>query len=233
MLPELQQLLVLQDRDQRIAVLGIDLERLPREEEEAKTRLTGDQKAVAAIELKIKENEVTIKGLELDIDTRKDTIAKLKVQQFETRKNEEYQALTHEVDRYGRDISDLEDRELEFMEIGETLKADLSAAQEALAKTQSVVDTELGIIAERRGQCEAQMEDTKQDRASLAAAVDSDLLDEFERIFLSKKGAAVVELEESICKGCHMKVTPATAGMARAAKQIAHCDQCGRMLYVG
>ncbi len=232
MLSEVEQLLVLQDRDQRIRDLLADLERLPREEDGARLRLTSDQKAVADAEAAIRENEVAIKSLELDIDTRKDTIAKLKVQQFETRKNDEFQALNHEVERYGAEITALEDSELELMETGEGLSATLEAARAALEKTQQVVDAELGLIAERRKQCEAQLGETKADRATLAAAVDEDLLDEFQRIFASKKDSAVVELEGDICKGCHMKVTPAAAAAARAAKAIAHCDQCGRILYV-
>ena len=79
MLPELEQLLVIQDRDQKILNLKSDLERLPKEEENAKLRLVGDRTSKEKIEQEIKENEVGIKSLELDIETRRDTISKLKV----------------------------------------------------------------------------------------------------------------------------------------------------------
>ena len=77
MLPELEQLLVIQDRDQKILALKSDLERLPHEEENAKMRLVGDRSSKEKIEQEIKENEVAIKSLELDIETRRDTISKL------------------------------------------------------------------------------------------------------------------------------------------------------------
>jgi predicted nucleic acid-binding Zn-ribbon protein len=231
MLAEVEQLLVIQDRDRRIHGLLADLERLPREEDNAKTRLAGDLKSVADTEVAGRENEVAIKGLELDIDTRKDTITKLKLQQYETRKNEEFQALNHEVDRYGEEIIKLEDRELEFMETGESLSKQLEAAKTSLAKTQDAVDAELALIAERRTQCETQLAETREGRTKLGADIDADLLNEFDRILANKKNYAVVELVGANCKGCHMRVTPATAGMARAARQLAHCDQCGRFLY--
>jgi predicted nucleic acid-binding Zn-ribbon protein len=231
MLPELEQLLVIQDRDQKIRSLGIDLKRLPHEEENAKLRLIGDQASKDKIKQTIKENEVAIKSLELDIETRRDTIAKLKIQQYETRKNDEFQALNHEIDRYKTDISNLEDNALELMEVSEQLTSELSQAKETLNNTQQIVDKELALINERRTHCTSLLNETNADRITIASAIDPDLLNEFERIFLSKKGDAISELEHRICTGCHMKVTPATASAVRASKQIAHCDQCGRMLY--
>ena len=231
MLPELEQLLVIQDRDQKILTLHSDLERLPHEEENAKLRLIGDLKAKETIAQQIKENEISIKSLELDIETRRDTIAKLKVQQFETRKNDEYQAINHEIERYQKDILGLEDNEIELMEKGEILTESLRKAEETLQKTQDIVDKEIQIIHDRRSHCKKQLDETSEDRKSLASSIDPDLLNEFERIFKSKKGDAIAELVNGVCTGCHMKVTPATAAAVRASKSIAHCDQCGRMLY--
>lgn len=233
MLPDLQQLLVIQDRDQRIKELNADLERLPLEEDNAKLRLSDDTKAVADAKVTIQENDVAIKALELDIETRRDSIAKLKVQQFETRKNEEYQALGTEVERYQGEIDGLETSELELMEKADELKAALAEAEAGLARTQEVVNTELGDIDERRKVCAAQLSETEEDRKKLGEAIDADLLDEFERIFKSKRDRAIAPLENGVCQGCHMKVTPATAVDVRAEKSIAHCDQCGLMLYNG
>ncbi len=39
MLPEIEQLLIIQDRDQKITKLNSDIERLPLEEQQAKQRL--------------------------------------------------------------------------------------------------------------------------------------------------------------------------------------------------
>ena len=231
MLPQIEQLLVIQDRDQKILALKSDLERLPHEEENAKLRLVGDRTSKEKIEQVIKENEVAIKSLELDIETRRDTISKLKVQQFETRKNDEYQALSHEIERYQADITSLEDNEIELMEGGEKLSAELSQATETLQSTQDIVDKEIKILNERRTHCNNLLNETSMERKTMASTVDPDLLNEFERIFSSKKGDAIAELDKGVCKGCHMKVTPATAAAARASKKIAHCDQCGRMLY--
>tara|TARA_Y100000589_G_scaffold119849_2_gene114163 strand:- start:149 stop:847 length:699 start_codon:yes stop_codon:yes gene_type:complete len=231
MLPEIEQLLIIQDRDQKITKLNSDIERLPLEEQQAKQRLKSVIESVNSAESEIKSNEVEISKIELDIDTRKDSITKLKNQQLETKKNEEFAAMEHSITNYQDEISQLEDSQLELMEKGEELNNSLEEANDIHAKEQKVVDAELAIIKERKIQFSKKIEELKSDREKIASNIDNDLLDQYNRIFKSKKGVAVSELVNDICSGCHMKVTPTTAGMVRAEKVVSTCDQCGRILY--
>ena len=231
MLPEIEQLLIIQDRDQKITKLNSDIERLPLEEQQAKQRLKSVIESVNSAESEIKSNEVEISKIELDIDTRKDSITKLKNQQLETKKNEEFAAMEHSITNYQDEISKLEDSQLELMEKGEELNNSLEEANDIHAKEQKVVDAELAIIKERKIQFSKKIEELKSDREKIASNIDNDLLDRYNRIFKSKKGVAVSELVNDICSGCHMKVTPTTAGMVRAEKVVSTCDQCGRILY--
>ena len=231
MLPEIEQLLIIQDRDQKITKLNSDIERLPLEEQQAKQRLKSVIESVNSAESEIKSNEVEISKIELDIDTRKDSITKLKNQQLETKKNEEFAAMEHSITNYQDEISQLEDSQLELMEKGEELNNSLEEANDIHAKEQKVVDAELAIIKERKIQFSKKIEELKSDREKIASNIDNDLLDQYNRIFKSKKGVAVSELVNDICSGCHMKVTTTTAGMVRAEKVVSTCDQCGRILY--
>ena len=228
-----EKLLVIQDRDQKIRDLESELARLPVEEEQARSRLADDNAAVAAAKSAIQENEMGMKNLELDIDTRKDTIAKLKNQQFETRKNEEFAALGTEITRYGDEVTKLEDSELELMELGEKLAATLAEAEEKLAATQAVVDEELDAIAQRKKNSGARIEEISADRAKHAAEIeDEDDLELYEGIFKKKGDAAVVPLKhDENCGGCHMKLIKDTVVKTKAAKAITQCEQCGRILY--
>src|ERR1039457_1963840 len=79
---------------------------------------------------------------------------------------------------------------------------------------------------------ESRLQELTNERAELAAKIDEDLLDRFERLFESKGDAAIVALEHNVCTGCHMKVTTATIMHAKAGKEIVNCEQCGRILYV-
>ncbi|HEY8991486.1 MAG TPA: hypothetical protein VIM46_05890, partial [Luteolibacter sp.] len=149
MLDSIRDLLVLQDRDRRLLNLAKELERLPQEEARAKAKLAGDQAAVAKASEAVKANELAVKKVELDAETRRNTIARLKIQQFETRKNDEYTALGHEVKRYEAEVDVLETRELELMDESDRLRGVLAEAEAALKKTQGFVDEDLAAVAER------------------------------------------------------------------------------------
>ena len=132
MLPSIQALLVLQDRDRRLRSLAEDLAKIPKDETRAKDRLAGDTAAVAKAKEALQANEIEIKKVELDVGTRKTTIVRLKTQQFETRKNDEFTALGNEIVRYENEVDGLETKELELMERADALRATLTEAEAAL-----------------------------------------------------------------------------------------------------
>jgi predicted nucleic acid-binding Zn-ribbon protein len=232
MFAEIKTLLIVQDRDARLRRLRDELRRLPEEAARAKGRVAGDEAALQAAKSAATENEMAIHRHQLDIDTRRTTIGRLKTQQFETRKNDEYTALGHEIDRYAADIARLEDEELALMEKGEGLKAKAAAAAAALAASKARVQDELNQMKERHVTLTAQIAEGDAERTVLAGEVDPAVLARYDRIF-EKKAPAVVPLEHGICGGCHMKVTPTTLTQVKAEKGLAYCENCGRLLYSG
>ena len=231
MLDQLRDLLVLQDRDRRLALIAKDLEKLPQEEARAKGKLSGDQAAVQKAHDALQANELALKKIELDAETRRTTIKRLKLQQFETRKNEEYQALGHEVVRYEKEVDELETRELECMEISDGLRRTLAAAEAALGKTRQLVEEDLASIAGRRKNLLAEQAEVRAERAKLAEATSQDVLPLYERLLKSKDGVAIAPLHEGRCGGCHMKLISATVIKVMSGKEIAQCEDCGRILY--
>ena len=232
MLPEIESLLVLQDHDQRILSLKKDTERIPADKERAKERLAKDLDAVEQAKKAVQENEVAIKNLELDIGTRKNTLDRLKVQQYETKKNDEFTALENEINRYNGEVDDLETEELELMEKADSLRLELQKAEDALALTQGMVDEEIADLDKRAKDVQTEHDEVAGVRSKLAAAVDEDLLSLYERLMKSKGGDALVSAENSQCHGCHMKVVPATMIKVQAGKEITQCENCGRILYL-
>lgn len=232
MLPEITQLLQLQERDNRLRGLQKDIKDVPLLQQRAKLQLSGDQASVEAALQKTRDIEVKIKSVELDIQTRQTSIKRLQDQQFETRKNDEFQAIGHEIQRYQTEIRGHEDKELEFMEELDTAKKELQAAQSKLAETQKHVNEDLQALEERGINLHKRFEETKAERATLAAPVDPLTLDLYDRLLKGKAGTAVVSLENGICGGCHMKVVHSTIQHLKQAEQITQCEMCGRILYL-
>jgi predicted nucleic acid-binding Zn-ribbon protein len=175
--------------------------------------------------------EVERKKLELDVGTRTDTISRLKTQQYETRKNDEFQAMGHEIERYAKEIQKIEDQELELMVQADQLKEQVLVEKKRTGAANESVDRQMSDLESKTKLLGSRLEELRKERTDLAANVEEDLLNRFERLFASKGDAAVVALEHEVCTGCHMKITTQTAVRVKAGKEIVSCEQCGRILY--
>jgi len=230
---ELEQLLILQDRDQKIRQIRTEIETVPLRRSSLEAQLAASKASVETLKHKARQVEVDRKRLELDVGTRTETISRLKTQQYQTRKNEEFRAIGHEIERYENEIRKIEDDELELMVLADKVKADLAEEQKKATAAQNSIARQTVDLEEKSKALESQLQGLSKERSELAGKIDEDLLGRFERLFKSKGDAAVVAVEHGVCTGCHMKVTTATAAQVRAGKEIVSCENCGRILYFG
>ena len=229
--PELEQLLVLQDRQQKIKQIQTEVETLPLQKKSLEAQLAASVAGVEVLKQKGRKVEMDRKKLELDVGTRNESISRLKTQQYQTRKNDEFQAIGHEIERYENEIRKIEDEELELMIEADKLKADLGVEEKKAATVKESVTRQTADLEAKSKTLESRLEELTKERAEIAGKIDEDLLGRFERLFKSKGDAVVVPLEHEVCTGCHMKVTTQTAHRAKAGKEIVSCDNCGRILY--
>ena len=229
--PDLEQLLVLQDRQQKIKQIQTEVHTLPLQRKNLEEQLAASVAGVEALKQKARQVEMDRKKLELDVGTRTETISRLKTQQYQTRKNDEFQAIGHEIERYENEIRKIEDEELELMVEADKLKADLGVEEKKSATVRESVARQTGDLESKSKTLQSQLEELTKERAEIAGKIDEDLLGRFERLFKSKGDAVVVALEHEVCTGCHMKVTTQTAHRAKAGKEIVSCENCGRILY--
>jgi len=230
---ELEQLLILQDRDQKIRQIRTEIETVPLRRSSLETQLAASRASVEGLKQRARQVEIDRKRLELDVGTRTETVSRLKTQQYQTRKNEEFRAIGHEIERYENEIRKIEDDELELMVLADKVKADLTEEEKKATAAQNSIARQTADLEEKSEALESQLQGLSKERSELAGKIDEDLLGRFERLFKSKGDAAVVAIEHGVCTGCHMKVTTATAAQVRAGKEIVSCENCGRILYFG
>lgn len=230
---ELEQLLILQDREQKIRQIQNEVKTLPMQRKSLESQMTATLAGVEALKQKSRQVEVDRKKLELDVGTRNDSIAKLRTQQYETRKNDEFQAMGNEIKRYEQEIQKIEDQELELMDQADKVKAELAAEEKKAAVSTDSIKRQQNDLNDKEKALSARLAELAKERDEVAAKIDEDVLDRFQRLFASKGDAAIVALEHDFCTGCHMKVTTATAMHVKAGKELVSCEQCGRILYDG
>lgn len=232
MLESIEKLLALQDRDQRLRTFRTELQNIP-EERKAKEKLIADSAArLEVAKTRFRAIEVEKKGLEVDAQAKRDAIARYKTQQLQTRKNEEYTALKHEIEAAEKIISGVEDKELDLMDEAEKLRPEIASAEKIHAEEKARIEQVLAGLDAKKTNLDARITELVAERAKMTDGIDEDLLERYDRLFKTKHGAAVVALEHEICTGCHMKVTTQTTVQVKGGKDVVHCPQCARILYL-
>ena len=204
---------------------------MPQQRQNLEAQLAASAAAFNALKSKAQHVEMDRKKLELDAGTRRESVNRLKTQQYETRKNDEFRAMGNEIERYEKEIQQIEDQELELMDQAEKIKGELAAEDKKATGARESIARQMADLDEKGKALDAQLKQLSAERTELAGKVEEDLLSRFERLFASKGDAAVVALEHEVCTGCHMKVTTQTAHRVRNGKEIVSCEQCGRILY--
>lgn len=230
---ELEQLLILQDREQKLRQIRTEIETVPLRRQSLESQLAASKASLEALKHRARQAEMDRKTLELDVGTRTETISRLKTQQYQTRKNDEFQAISHEIERYENEIRKIEDEELELMVLADKIKEDVADEERKAAEAKDSIARQTADLDEKSKALDSQLKALTTERSELAGKIDEDLLGRFERLFKSKGDAAVVAIEHGVCTGCHMKVTTATASQVRAGKEMVSCENCGRILYFG
>ena len=149
MLAEIEQLLVVQDHDTNIKALQNELQTLPFEQNRLEKAIQDRTTSLERVRQRAKEIEVERKKLELDATSRRDQIAKYKTQQFQTRKNDEFQALGNEIARLEKEINQIEDREIDLMEQGETIGREIQQAESDFKVEQAQVQQQLAALKQK------------------------------------------------------------------------------------
>jgi uncharacterized protein len=231
MLESIEKLLKLQDRDQRLRAFQTELANIPVERQAREKQIADSAARLEKARTRAKEIEVEKRSLEVEAQAKRDGIVRYKQQQLQTRKNEEFTALNHEIASAEKIVSGIEDKELELMDEAEKLKPALAEAEKTHQEEKAKIEHILKTLEEKKGNIEARIAELKEERQEATAGIDEDVLDRYQRIFKNKGGTAVVALEHEVCTGCHMKVTTQTAVEVKSQREIVHCPQCGRILY--
>jgi predicted nucleic acid-binding Zn-ribbon protein len=232
MLEVVENLLALQDRDQRLKTLRQELQAVPTEIASRQKLITDAAERLEASKSRAKAIEVEKKSLAVEADAKRAQIDRYKNQQLQTRKNEEYSALAHEIEAAEKQITAIEDKELVLMEEAESLAPAIAEAEKTFASEKSRLDGQIATIKEKEGNLSTRISDLEKDRDAATQGIDEDLLERYDRLFQTKNARAVVPVEHDVCSGCHMKVTAQTSLALRSDKELVSCPQCGRILHL-
>jgi len=231
MLELIEKLLIVQDRDRKIMRIRAELQNINPERNAIQVRGASAQSALDSAKLKLKQIETHRKELELEVESRKQQIEKYSLQQFQTKKNEEYRALAKEIDNCKAEIVRLDDQQLELMEQAETAQKEVASATQVVNELKKQVESMLSELAIREKNLQSQLADLETNYTDLTAVVEEGVLSRYQRLRKHKGENTVVGIERSVCGGCHMKLPIQIVISCQAQQELVTCPNCGRILY--
>lgn len=232
MLDVIEKLLILQDRDRKIANVKAELASIAPQQSRLQSRVAETQNRLESAKLKLKQLETERKRLELEVESKKQQIERYALQQFQTKKNDEYRALASEIQTCKTAIVSLEDQQLELMEQADAVQKEVTADTKSAHEIKTQVDVQISDLAEREQALQTQLAELEAGYQELQARVgDESVLARYQRLRKQRGDRTVVGIEHSVCGGCHMKLPTQIVISCQGAQDLVSCPNCGRILY--
>jgi len=231
MLEMIEKLLILQDRDRKIRRIKGELAHIEPERQSLKAKASGALASLEKAKTSVKELESQRKDLELEVEAKKELITKYANQQFQTRKNEEYRALAHEIQTCKEAIFKIEDQEIGLMEQAEVAQKEVVRNTQMANESKKLVEDQVAQLGEREQNLKKELAELEANREELASAVDESARGRYDRLLRNKGESVVVGVQHGVCGGCHMKLPPQLLVSCQAQQELVTCSNCGRILY--
>jgi len=228
----LKKLIELQVIDADLIQLMHKLERIPeelrREQHEYESSVN---KAHSGI-VRNKEMKAEQMRMQLEIDSAKERVKELKGKQALVKKNQEYQALTHEIkqaeinlDKLKHSLVQKVEDAKEFGEKIETLQQNIVTDKEALLSKARDARKPLQEI-------QVKINRYKKIRHELAKDIKPDVLELYARLMKTRAPNVVVAANNNVCAGCNINLPPQVVGDIMKADRLVICENCARILYI-
>ncbi len=231
MLPELRQLIEVQEIDKEILEILQALARYP-EELQARTaalaRLEEQQQALTreleALNRQRRETEAEMAEME-------DGIKKSRQRLMEIKSNIEYKAMLKEIAFKEDQRDQKETRILELMEQAGAQDQAFQTQARQLEEDRQALTSWQGEMAEEMEVLQRQLAEFQKKREKLRQGLSASLVKRYEFIRVRRNGTAIAEVRRGVCLGCHLNILPQQFIDLQKGEEIIQCPHCQRILY--
>jgi uncharacterized protein len=230
MLPEIENLLHLQEADKEIRRLQEEIAELPKRVAAIEQKLAGTKAQLEKAQASVKADEAARRKHDTTISDLRGKISKYRDQSLDVKTNDQYKALLHEIQFAEKEIAATEDKILELMLNADARDKEVKAAQAELKAETAEIEKEKAAARERTAEDEKQLAEWRAKREQMRAGVNEDLLRHYDRV--SKfRGSGIAEVRDQKCMACQVMLRPQTYNEVRTGQQTMVCDSCQRILY--
>ena len=221
----------LQDKDLRIRNLNLRLEMIPKEQTNLKNRASANLAKIEQVKNDVINLQIKLKKTEKFVADCKENIKKLETQSVMVKKNNEYQTMLQSIEDQKLKISDSEVSIISLLDEIEEGKQNYKSVAENVKFENASLKSEFKDLEKLAADIKFEIENLKKERAPLAALVDKEILNRYEKLLARGTGIPFAAIHDGICENCHLKVTPQTVNQA-VKHCVVFCDNCQHFLYM-
>ncbi len=215
---------------------ALDSRRTSLEDAEARLGEAGELLAVRERARELDEALRRARAAQRDIELQADEL-KTKIGPLETklysgslRQPKELADLQADIQQLKRQLSAIEDRDLEALAAVESTEAEARAAAADLAAIEAARHSEQEELTQRIGQLRGEISEYEEQRGEQASYLDPAVLKTYEGLRVSRQGRALARLDRNLCTGCRISLPTNLVSRARSGNALVHCPNCERIL---
>ena len=170
--------------------------------------------------------ELELKRSENDLELVENRIAKDNQRLSSTSSAKDAQGIEHELTTLAKRKNELEDTELGIMEVLETVRAELSAAEKAKASAENELTQLRSALATNTAELDSARAELSSKRSALVGLIEPELASAYQR--KADRNVAAGRLVGRECGACRLSITATNLEeiLALPADEIAECPNC-------
>jgi hypothetical protein len=228
---EIQELLTLQEIDLEIMQLREQLILYPPMLKHLEYNLNRHREEYKALVENKKTHHKTRRDLEKEIEFLEEQVNKKIQQQMGPKiKQDAYDALKHEIDKFKEQIGEIEDKILASITEEEELDSAISRGEKSLKREEAESGSEVERIQEQIKTKKERLTLREKERETQKNKVSLPLLAYYNRFFKSYGPNVAAFVEGDSCGGCHMRILPQVMVEIHKAEIMVYCEGCRRIL---
>jgi uncharacterized protein len=186
-----------------------------------------------AAEDRLKDAEHMLKQSELEVEKQR-----IKIQQTEAslygglvHNPKELQDLQKDVASLKRHLETLEERQLEAMDVAETVEKELQGANTVLERIKDNRGDQLRELTEESEALNKDLERLFSERSAVMKDLEARAVNIYDQLRKQRRGLAVTTISDGSCTACGTSLTQSLQQSARSTSQLFNCPSCGRILF--
>lgn len=224
-------LIKLQDLDLKIDKIIIDKKTLLFKIEELREKIANIKKDLKdkkeeSKEIRKKRRQREERVGEIDL-----SLSKHEEEKYKVKSQDEFDVLDKEITQLEKEKKEIEDVILELMEREEELVTEIPLYEKEKEREREMSEEKKNISQEDLDELIHREEILKRERERLISQLDSNFLNQYNKLRKSKGGLAVSRIIKGVCEGCNVKVSTSLINEVRKGERIIYCENCNRILY--